>query len=214
MIIQWYGHACFKFQGSLVSTTLAIDPYDSSLGWRAPRLTTDIGIISTQRDEYANADSFKAPDEGKSPFLIRYPGEYEIGGIFVHTIPIEQEEGITLLSIIRVDDITVLHTGSLRKKLSEKDLEEIGALDVLCVGVGGHDVLNAKEAEDLASALEPRIVIPMVYKVQGLKKPYDVIDPFLKEFGIKNGKDASDKLKLFRKDLPSDKMEVIVLNPA
>lgn len=214
MIIQWYGHACFKFQGSLIPTTLVIDPFDSSLGWRVPRFSTDIAVVSTQAQEYANTDTVKSADDEKSLFFIRYPGEYEVGGIFVHTIPIEQEGITTLLSTIRIDDITILHTGALRKKLSEKDLEDVGDVDILCVGVGGLDVLDGKSAEDLASALEPRIVIPMIYKVQGLKKAYDTLDPFLKEFGIKNGKEANDKLKLFRKDLPSDKTEVIVLNPA
>lgn len=213
MIIQWYGHACFKFQGSLTPTTLVIDPFDSSLGWRAPRFSADIAVVSTQAQEYANTDAIKSANEEKPLFFVRYPGEYEVGGIYVHTIPIEQEGTATLLSMIRIDDITILHTGALRKKLSEKDLEDIGTIDILCVGIGGLDVLDGKSAEDLASALEPRIVIPMIYKVQGLKKAYNTIDPFLKEFGIKNGQDASDKLKLLRKDLPSEKTEVIVLNP-
>lgn len=214
MIIQWYGHACFKFQGSLTSTALVIDPYDASLGWRAPRFSVDIAVVSAPSGEYANTDAVKSADDEKSLFIIRYPGEYEVGGVFVQTIPIEQEDITTLLSVVRMDDITVLHTGALRKKLSEKELEDIGTIDILCVGIGGLDVMDAKYAEDLASALEPRIVIPMIYKVQGLKKAYGTIDPFLKEFGIKNGKDASDKLKVLRKDLPVDKMEVIVLNPA
>lgn len=214
MIIQWYGHACFKFQGSLTPTTLIIDPFDSSLGWRVPRFSADIVVVSMQTQEYAHTDVVKSTDDEKPLFLIRYPGEYEVGGIFVHTIPIEQEGITTLLSTIRVDDITIFHTGALRKKLSEKELEDIGTVDILCVGVGGLDVLDGKSAEDLASALEPRIVIPMIYKIQGLKKPYDALDPFLKEFGIKNGQNASDKLKILRKDLPSDKTEIIVLNPA
>lgn len=212
MIIHWYGHACFKLQSNQNDVIVAIDPYDNSLGWRAPRLTADIAILSTQRGDHSNLEAVKAV-QGDAPFVIQYPGEYEIGGVFVHAIPIGQGKNTTLLSAIRMDECSFVHLGALDRMLSEKELEELGNVDIVCIPVGGGGTLDAKKANELISELEPRIVIPMQYKVAGLKKECGTIDAFLKEYGVKDVQ-AMDKLKMLKKDLPADKTEVILLNPA
>lgn len=211
MIIHWYGHACFKLQSNQNDVVVAIDPFDNSLGWRVPRITADITIVSTQRGDYNNTSSVKAP-QGGDPFLIQYPGEYEVGGVFIHTIPIAQEGKTTLISAIRMDECAILHLGALNRMVTEKELEELGNIDIVCIPVGGNGVLDAKKAAELIGELEPRIVMPMHYKIAGLKQAYDDIALFLKEFGAKEPQ-TLDKLKIAKKDLPSDKTEVILLNP-
>lgn len=211
MIINWYGHACFKFQSNQNDVVLAIDPFDNSLGWRAPRISADIVITSTQQGEYNNIEAVK-PIQEKGPFVIQYPGEYEVGGIFVHSIPVEQSGNLTIISAIRIDDCTVVHLGSLHRTLTTDELEELGNVDILCVPVGDKGVLDAKRAVEIIRELEPRIVIPMQYKVAGLKRDMDGIDRFLKEYGVKDI-EPLDRLKLMKKDLPADKTEVVLLNP-
>ncbi|MEK7648478.1 MAG: MBL fold metallo-hydrolase [Patescibacteria group bacterium] len=209
MIIHWYGHSCFKIQSSLNDSILAIDPYDTSLGWRSPRIAADIGIISTQRGEYNNSESFK-PTHDTQPFIIQYPGEYEIGGVFVHTLPIDQK---TLVSALRIDECSLVHLGAVNRALTEQELEELGNVDVLMIPVGGHIVLDAKKAVALINEIEPRIVIPMQYKTANSKSEMDSIEVFLKEYGVKDV-EAIDKLKLAKKDLPADKTEIVLLNLA
>ena len=211
MIINWYGHSCFKFQSNQNDVVVAIDPFDSSLGWRAPRITADIAITSTQKSEYNNSEAIKAV-HGEKPFIIRYPGEYEVGGVFAHTIPIEQGKDSTLITALRIDDCSLIHLGSLNRMLTEKELEELGNVDIVCIPVGGNGVLDAKKAVELINELEPRIVLPMQYKVAGLKRDCDGVEVFLKEYGVKDVQ-TLDKLKVVKKDLPSDTTEIILLNP-
>ncbi len=218
MIIHWYGHSCFKIQSSLSDIVLAIDPYDASLGWRSPRIAADIAIASTQRGEYNNMESIK-PTHDAQPFIIKYPGEYEVGGIFVYAIPIEQQisdgkkdkNETTLISAIRIDECVVAHLGALNRDLTEKELEELGNVDVLIIPVGGNGVLDAKKAAALVNEIEPRVVIPMQYKTANVKREMDGVEKFLKESGVKDV-EVIDKYKLAKKDLPADKTEIVLLN--
>lgn len=219
MIINWYGHACYKLQSNHNDIVVAIDPYDNSLGWRAPRITADIALISTKRSEYSNVDAVKQAQDSKL-FVIEYPGEYEVGGVFVHAIPVELDtvEGkktqkeYTLICTLRMDDCTLAHLGALNRMLTQAELDELGTVDILCIPIGGHGVLDAKKATELIGEIEPRIVLPMQYKVAGLTREMDDLQRFLKEFGAKDI-EPIDKLKIAKKDLPVDTTDVVILNP-
>lgn len=54
------------------------------------------------------------------------------------------------------------------------------------------------------------MVIPMHYKIPGLKVSIDTAEKFLKETGVK-GIDAEEKLVIKEKDLPQEEMRVVVL---
>ncbi len=211
MIIHWYGHACFKLQSNYNEVVLAIDPFDNSLGWRAPRITADIAVMSTRQGAHNNIDAIKSERES-GLFVIENPGEYEVGGVFVHSIPITEDSGTTLISAIRMDECSIAHLGTLNRTLTESELEELGNVDILCIPIGGNGVLDAKKAMSIINEIEPRIVIPMQYMIAGLKRDCDGIDRFLKEFGVKDA-ETLDKFKISKKDLPVDTTKIICLNP-
>jgi L-ascorbate metabolism protein UlaG (beta-lactamase superfamily) len=76
--------------------------------------------------------------------------------------------------------------------------------------VGGKYTLNAAKAVEVISQLEPRIVIPMHYKIPGIKVDIDGLDKFIKELGIKPRNE--EKLKITKRDLPQEDMELVVLS--
>ncbi|MBU3901523.1 Zn-dependent hydrolase, partial [Patescibacteria group bacterium] len=63
---------------------------------------------------------------------------------------------------------------------------------------------------DIINQIEPRLVIPMHYKIPGLTIKIDGVDVFLKEMGMAK-KDTVDRLTLKKKDLPEEEMRVVVM---
>jgi len=160
-----------------------------------------------------NGEDVKYPiltKDGGKPFTIASPGEYEVKGIFIYAIPLPKHgDKSEHIFWIEAEEVVLVHPGPLDHLPGEAELQKIEGLDVLFTPVGGDGVLDDKKAAELASELEPRIVIPMLYKLPDLKGKSASAEPFLKAVGRKS--EPLPKLKMTRKDLPSDEMRVVVL---
>lgn len=216
MQIIWHGHSCFKIQtktnnGEVVVIT---DPFGKDMGSKIPKTVAD--IITVSHDHY---DHNKVEGIGGEPFVISGPGEYESKGVFVygvssfHDKQTGAERGKNTIYVIKLldEDITIAHLGDLGHVLSDKELERLEKIDILLIPVGGKYTLGAKEAVEVISQIDPRIIIPMHYKIAGLKTD-DLagVDDFTKEIGIKT--ENVNKLKISKKDLPQDETKVVVLD--
>ena len=62
-----------------------------------------------------------------------------------------------------MDDLVICHLGDLGHTLQEEQLEEVADADILFVPIGGGNTLNATQAAEVISQVEPRMVIPMHY---------------------------------------------------
>ena len=109
--------------------------------------------------------------------------------------------------------MNVVHLSDLGCDLDDTQLEKIGDVDILFIPVGGGPTIEAKKANSIVSVIEPRIVIPMHYKIPGLKTTSKLnnVDEFLKVSGLSAEK--TDKLKINKRDLPQDKTKIVQLNP-
>ena len=209
MHISWLGNACFKIEVKSGNDEVVIitEPFDAEkTGLKLPRvLTADLVVQSGEKLLHPVETK-----DGKRPFVISAPGEYEVKGVFVYAIPlIGADGGQEHLFWIEAENMILVHAGGLRHVPSEAELEKIEGLDILLTPVGGTDSLDAKKAAELTRELEPRIVIPMMYNVPGLTAKLDGVEPFLKAVGAKS--ETMPKLKITRKDLPVDDMKVVVL---
>ena len=212
MQITWLGQGCFKIEIKSGNDEVVIvtEPFDAEkTGLKLPRtLTSDLVVQSGEKLLHPVETK-----DGKRPFVISAPGEYEVKGVFVYAIPLVGADGAQEhLFWIEAENMILVHAGGLRHVPSEAELEKIEGLDILFASVGGGDGLDAKKAAELTRELEPRIVIPMMYNVSGLKLKADAVEPFLKAIGAKS--ETMPKLKIARKDLPVDDMKVVVLERA
>lgn len=215
MIITWFGQSCFKIQGQ--NSTLVTDPFDKSYGLKVPRLAADIVTTSHDHNDHNNIKTVKGIAEAK-PFIINGPGEYEAKNIFVRGIPSFHdnkegvERGTNTIYLIKIDSISLAHLGDLGHVLSNGQIEKLEGIDILMIPVGGTYTINAKQATEIISQLEPRVVIPMHYNIKGLRLPkkIDGISVFCKEFGACPTEEIS-KFKVAKKDLPSEEMKVVIL---
>jgi len=215
MIINWFGASCFKLQGDQV--TLVTDPFDSATGLKLPRLAADIVTVSHDHHDHNNIAAVKGSGD-KNPFVIDQPGEYEIKNTFVYGISTfhdnqqGKERGKNIVYRIEIDGLTIVHLGDLGHLLENGQTERLAGVDILLIPVGGNDTINAKQAAEIISQLEPRIVIPMHYDLPGLQSKLDSVTTFCKELGV-SATDTVDKFKITKKDLPQDNLQVIILQP-
>lgn len=210
MIINWYGHSCFKIQSGQL--TIVIDPFNPSIGLRPPRGKTDVVMVTHQHYDHNYTEGLS-----EDAFIIDGPGEYEIKGVLVrgissfHDAKEGKDRGLNTIYLIQVEDITLCHLGDLGQKLDNGQLGELDAVDVLLIPVGGNYTIDGVEAAQVVHQIEPKIVIPMHFKLSGLKISLDGPEKFLKEMGA-TGKNKVPKLTVKKKELPEN-TEVIVMTP-
>lgn len=212
MYITWLGQSCFKLQDKIGAdgVTLVTDPYGDEIGLKMPHFEAGIVTVSHGHFDHNNTGALR----GK-PFVIDTAGEYDVKGVFIegvaswHDDKNGGERGRNIIYRIEMEDISITHLGDLGHILDAKQLEKLEGTDILLVPVGGKYTINAAKAVEVISQIEPRIVIPMHYKLPGLKAEVDGVDKFIKELGLKPRQE--DKLKIFKKDLPAEDMELVVL---
>lgn len=214
MQITWLGHSSFRLQGKSSSdvVSIVIDPYKSEfVGLKMPKVEADIVTISHDHDDHNNLDAIKG-----EPFVIRGAGEYEIKGVYIdgihsfHDAEKGAKRGDNIIYRFDIEDIAVAHLGDLGHELDDKQLERLEGTDILLIPVGGTYTLDAQKAISVINQVEPRIIIPMHYSVPGLKIDLDPVEKFLKAIAIKPRHE--EKLKITKKDLPQENMEVVVLS--
>ena len=114
---------------------------------------------------------------------------------------------------IEAEDIKICHLGLLgEKELSTEQLEKSGEVDVLMIPVGGGNSLDSQQAVKIMSQIEPKIIIPMNYKIPQIRTELDGVDKFLKILGIKS-LEALPKLSIRKKDISNEEAKVIILQP-
>lgn len=212
MYLTWLGQACFKLQDKIGPDGVLVvtDPYSDQIGLKMPRFEADIVTVSHSHYDHNNTSAIRG-----NPFIIDTAGEYEIKGVFIEGVEAWHDEksggerGQDIIYRLEMEDISITHLGDLGHVLDSKQLEKLKGTDILLVPVGGKYTINAAKAVEVISQIEPRIVIPMHYKVPGLKVDIDSVDKFIKELGLKPRRE--EKLKIIKNDLPQEDMELVVL---
>ena len=226
MIITWYGQSCFRIntqKNRSSSVNILIDSLIKESGLRSPKLEADILLFTNPDNEkMAKGDCF----------LITGPGEYDVKEVYVEGISTQAKKNT--IFTIEAEGMKICHLGKLdQKELSSEQLEKIGVVDILMLPIGGLETLNAEEAMKVMAQIEPKITIPMYYKVPKLKinpvrdsggkkkaqtkkisngVKLDTLDKFLKALAIKSLQPLP-KLSIKKKELSSEEAKVIVLEP-
>jgi hypothetical protein len=176
MVITYQGGDSFKIsQGDL---SLALNPQS--------KVSADITLFSTGRRETSE----------KSGFVIHGPGEYEVKEVSVKGFQSEGEEGkINTIYMINFEGMNLCFLGPLASEtLPAETLESLEDIDILFAPV---------TASKLVVSLEPKVIIPMRYTPETLKK-------FLKDAG-EDSPAREEKLVVKKKDLDGKEGDIIVL---
>lgn len=215
MQIYWHGYSTVRIEAKSVDkdATILTDPFANEASLRMPRtVEADILLLSHQDRKRFSMENIQG-----APFTISDPGEYEIKDVFIQGIQdrsVESGEKVRpLIYRIAAEGINIAFLGQLKRKLTDYEVEELDDIDILLLPVGGGDVMDSKLASDTISTIEPRIVVPLHYDLPGIKTKLANVDAFCKALGVCKRQDAN-KLKVSKKDLPTEDMVVTVLERA
>lgn len=206
--ITWYGLSCFRIteRGRISVVT---DPFSPATGLPELKLKADVVTISHDSTGHNYVEAVKI-----DPYVVRGPGEYEIGGVFITGLALHDQSAPApkrnVAYLFDYDNLKVMHLGDLDHVPSQSLVQEIGVVNVLLVPVGGGMGLKAAQAAEVVALIEPHLIVPMHYHLPGLRYNLDPIDKFLKAMGVTRIQEA-DSLKVTATDLP-EQLQVIVLH--
>lgn len=208
MVITFDGVEAIKInQGD---TTIAFNPASKDSKFSGTSFSSNIVLITNNHPDMNGVDSASRGDD--EPFMVKGPGEYEVGGYFIQGFQSETEYGgekkINTIYVITIDGIEVGFLGALSNiEIPGEAKEALAETDILFVPIGGEGVLDPATAYKFAVKNSPKIIIPIHYDKVGEK---GALDKFLKEGGQEDVKSV-EKLTLKKKDIESKSGEIVVL---
>ena len=191
---------------------MVIDPFDPEyVGLKLPKdLESQVVLLTHFHKDHANAAAVAG-----NPLVIEGPGEYEISGVSVTGVPTAHdavegtERGKNTLYHISLDGINIVHVGDLGHLLTEEQVSLIDNVDILMIPVGGVYTINAEVAAKVVVQLEPKIIIPMHFKIPGLTVEIEGVDDFLKEMGAERVEPIA-KLSVTKDKLPEEPAVILL----
>lgn len=201
MHFYWYGKTFFKFEAkpNRKKVRVLVDPYLPEVG-EAPRSLKSQITILTQREQ----DTITLTGD---PFQISTPGEFEKNGVLIYSTQGHQADS----SMIRIDTegISVGHMGLTNKELTERQLNTLNGVDVLCVPIGAEQAYDSEAAIKEINKIEPRVIIPMAFQSEN-DPAANSPDDFLSELG-ESSLEPEEKTIIKENNLPQEETKVVLL---
>lgn len=180
MKIKWLGHAAFMIT-SAAGTRIITDPYvvDERLTYGEIKESADIVTVSHEHSDHSNVAAVKG-----NPEVVK--GTAKVKGIEFRAISSYHDNsggsqrGKNTIFCFGVDGVGVCHLGDLGHPLSDKQVAEIGSVDILLLPVGGFFTIDAEVATQVCDRLKPGVVIPMHFRNDKCRFPIAGVDEFLK----------------------------------
>jgi L-ascorbate metabolism protein UlaG (beta-lactamase superfamily) len=156
------------------------------LGYPVKKPTATIVTVSHEHPQH----SFVQGVSG-TPRVISRPGEYEVASVFITGVAThhDSERGAVLgkntAYVMQIEDVGICHLGDLGHVPTAEQIEQMSSVDILMVPVGGGPTIGPAAAAETISLIQPKLVIPMHYKTEAVKKDLGSLEPFLKEMGVR-----------------------------
>lgn len=205
MRITWLGHASFLIESG--EKKLVTDPFDN-IGLAFPRVSADVVATS-----HAHFDHNATNLVGGEFEVVSGTGEFSTGPFAIkgfasyHDESRGSERGDNTIYVIEVEGLRLCHLGDLGHALTADEVAALGRVDVLMIPVGGTYTIDAAGAREVAQAINPKIILPMHYKIEGLSLPIAPVSDFATAY--ENVRDA-DALEVSAGELPAS-VEVVIL---
>jgi L-ascorbate metabolism protein UlaG (beta-lactamase superfamily) len=214
MKIKYLGHSAFAITANS-GVKIVTDPYETSPTLTYGEITesADIVTVSHKHFDHSNAAAVRG-----NPEVVSRVGRSVVKGIEIKGIASAHDDsegrvrGGNIIFRFEVDGVAVCHLGDLGHRLDDRQLTEIGRVDVLLIPVGGNFTIDAKAATDVCNQLKPRVVIPMHYKTEKGIPGISGVDGFLSGKANVNRPDSS-QAEFKPGELPATS-QIIVLKPA
>ena len=220
MTITYYGHCAFLWT-SATGVRVLIDPFrnEPDYYWflkRFPPVEADVVLVTHDHFDHNAVDALPG-----HPSVLKGPGEFRLGDARVRGVR-DLHSGysgsrgmVNTIFVLELDGVRYCHIGDNRHDVPDSARIEIGHVDVLMVTVDDScHLLSHAQVDSLVSLLEPRVVVPMHYYVQGLTTETSTLKTAEGWLGTQGNVRRLDdsQVRIGRGDLP-DRQEVWVLQP-
>ena len=182
MDITWLGHSCFRLHDA--DMVVVTDPYPASVGLRLDSRPASVVTVSNSHPNHNNTESIDG-----DPKVFSDPGEYEYNGVTARGVmtPLadgqpQQERNVAFS--IEIGTINVCHLGDISVPMSTRMIDELKPVDVVLMPTGGNCTLDMDQVFQTLQDLDPKIVVPMHYKTEGVDLAIDPIDNFARRMGL------------------------------
>lgn len=211
MEIEYLGGNCFRIKTK--NTTVIIDDNLVKMGGQSPQSDKTVAFYTSQ--------DVKGDAKITSRLLIDTPGEFEVGDLTVTGVQTRahmDDDGKQTATVFQfmLSGQTVTVLGHVHPDLAPDVSELAGGTEVLIVPIGGNGyTLDPTGAASIVKAIEPGIVIPAQYDIDGLnyEVPAQSLESFTKLLSTEELTPV-DSLKLVKTatdDLSSGQTKVVVL---
>jgi len=214
MKLKWLGHSCFLVT-SKKGIRIITDPYavGGGINYSPIRETADIVVISHDHGDHSNVAAIRGEPEVIKDIGMKTAKGIQFRGIATyHDASQGKQRGPNTVFHFNIDGINLCHLGDLGHVLNPEQVDEIGAVDMLFVPVGGFYTIDAAEASQICEQLMPRIIIPMHFKTSRCAYPIAAVEEFLE--GKNNVKRMETNEAEFERETLQDITEIVLLQPA
>ena len=147
--------------------------------------------------------------------IVTGPGEYELADTLIAGVATSMEPRVgptNTAYVFRVEDMNICHLGDLRDKLTDKQVEEIGSIDVLLVPVGGGNAIGPLKLPRSSRSSSRRWWCPCITAwMEYRQTELEPVDPFCREVGLKEYV-PEPKLSITKGSLSSEVRIVVLEN--
>jgi len=215
MKVKWLGHASFMITSD-AGIRIITDPYHAggALNYGEIKESADIVAVSHEHGDHNNVAAVSG-----NPEVVRGAGTKEIKGITFNGVATYHDDaegskrGNNIIFCFEVDGIRVCHLGDLGHPLSDKQVAELGSVDMVLIPVGGNYTIDAKVATEVYGKLAPKVILPMHYRNDRCSGfPVSGVDEFLRGKKDVSRLDASE-VEFKQEELPAS-TQIIVLKSA
>ncbi len=167
MDLTWLGHSCFRIRSD--ETSIITDPYPPSIGLELREPAPTLATVSHRHPNHSCREALAG-----EPRVLDGPGEYELSGIYVTGVMTPKGAGDppskrNTAYLFEIERLRVCHLGDVSARLTPRHVQELAPLDILLIPVGGGCTIDAPGAAEMVRALGPRVVVPMHYRLPGLR---------------------------------------------
>jgi L-ascorbate metabolism protein UlaG (beta-lactamase superfamily) len=223
MRLRWFGQSAFLLEGS---KRVVIDPFGEmterlaarGLLFRHPAVkgvAADLVLVTHEHGDHNAIDGIVG-----SPAVLRSTAgtlDSPVGEVVAiaseHDDRAGVQRGPNTIFRFTLDGVTVCHLGDLgQRALRPEQQQEIGAVDLLFVPVGGGPTIGGAEAVAVVRAIAPRIVVPMHYGSEAI----DFLEPpdaFVEALGARVEEVESSEADLDGVEGTRENPVVLLLSP-
>lgn len=222
VVLRWHGQSFFELETSK-GTKIVFDPHAIEAYGR-PMVSADMVLISHFHDDHTQIAVLENARKAKVFYGLNFAAKkvdwnvvddtfkdvrYRTLGSY-HDNMQGLERGKNTIFILDVDGMRIVFLGDLGHLLTDAQVKELGAVDVLMIPVGGVYTLNGSEAKKVVEQIKPKkYIVPMHY---GTKVFDDLlpIDEFIEE--QKNVKKYSGNKLDIESDFKPETAQIVILN--